>query len=185
MENLICKEISILLPLYLESKTTEDESTEIEEHLTSCSKCFEKFLSLKNISELVKSSVSREECLNGYEFFRSNICSYLDNELDECDYYAFAAYVSKSQEAREELLQMFRFDEHLKKSIRENSKILQTDLSKPITDEIKSESTDYIHKQFFKIAALITLFLVLTVIVGFFSISEDISSLTHLGMSAN
>lgn len=181
MEQLTCKEISILLPLYLENKTTEEESTEIEEHLTSCGSCFEKFLSLKNISELVKSSVSREDCLNGYEFFRSNICSYLDNELDECDYYAFAAYVSKSQEAREELLQMFRFDEHLKKSIKENSKLLQQDLSKPIIDEVKSESIDYIHKQFFKIAALIVMFLILTVIVGYFSITDNVDKITKIG----
>ncbi len=182
MKSLTCENVTAVLPLYIDGKV--DNYKEIEEHLSHCPECFEKYLSLKNLAERIKSAFDNldiSDFSSERQFFKNNLSAYIDNELDKDDYLAFNAVVIKSPEAKEELEQMMRFDEKLKESIENNKKILNVDLSKNVINEIKKETPLYMYELYVKAAALTGVFIVLTALAGYFSIPENIQKAQHFG----
>ena len=175
MNIITCEKILYLLPLYIEGKTNEQQSTNIEEHLNDCDSCFEKYLALKNVAEKIKiafENLPNSNCYQNKEFFDNNISAYIDNELDKTDYYTFNYYATQNSQARKELEDMYLFDEKLKKHINDNKITLNNDLSKKITNEIKKNSPSYIYELYFKAAVLTIFFISITAFIGYFSIPE-------------
>lgn len=181
MKSLTCENITALLPKYIENTATNEEAVQIEEHLCHCQECFEKYLSLKNIADKIKSAFNNIESSDfAYEqkFFKNNISAYIDNELDKIDSFALNCYMAKSPKAKEELESMRRFEETLKLNIENNKKILQNDLSKSVIDEFKKDSPEYIYNLYVKAAAVTVIFIMLTICAGYFSVPDNMDKLS-------
>lgn len=181
MKSLTCKEILALLPKYTENAVTSEEAVLIEEHLCNCHECFEKYLSLKNISDKIKNAfndINSADYTYEQKIFQNNISAFIDNELDRIDSFAIQCYVAKSQNAKEELEQFMQFEDFLQKNIEKNKNILKNDLSKKVVDEFQKESPEYIYKIYIKAAVITVLFITLTIFAGYFSIPDNIDKIT-------
>ncbi|MBQ2644833.1 zf-HC2 domain-containing protein [bacterium] len=176
MNSLDCEKIGYLLPLYIDGKINDSTAFAIEQHLSNCSDCFEKYISLKNISQKIKASFDNSLDYSPYnknlKFFEDNISSYIDNELAKEDYYNFNKFISLNPDAKKELDKMLFFEEKLQESIKKNKQILNKDLSKSIVNEIKKENPNYVYNIYLKAAILTVLFVILTILVGYFAIPE-------------
>lgn len=171
MNTLTCERVTILLPLYIEEKTSEIENFEIEKHLTECPECMAKYTALKAVAKKIKSafdSVENQHFEKDKKYFKENLCAYLDNELDNEDYYAMTKIIIDNKEAEQEAKEMSDFDRTFQKSIEENKQTLH-DFSGEIVKKIKRNSPDYIYKLYVKSAVIAIVFITLTLLIGYFS----------------
>lgn len=181
MKSLTCKDTLALLPKYTENAVTAEEAVLIEEHLCNCQECFEKYLSLKNLSDKIKNAfndINSADYTYEQKVFQNNISAFIDNELDKIDTFAIQCYVAKSQKAKKELEQFMQFEDFLKQNIEKNKNLLKNDLSKKIVDEVQKEFPDYIYKMYIKAAVITILFITLTIFAGYFSIPDNIDKIT-------
>ena len=165
MQNLTCQNILNLIPLYIEGKTSEEQSAEIIEHLKFCDECREKYLSIKEISEKIKNAfddIDKKQFDKDYKFFKENISAYTDNELNKEDYLKFNSYVTSNAEANKELEEMMRFREQLQKVFSEQN-FLEKDLSKKVINTIREEEPEHISDLFLKAAVITVFFIMLTI----------------------
>lgn len=172
MNTLTCERVMILLPLYIEEKTTENENFEIEKHLMECPECMEKYSTLQAIAKKIKTAFDNVENQHFEKekiFFKENLCAYLDNELSKDDYCLMTEILVKDENAKQEAENMSDFDKNFQKSLEENKKILQYDFCNDVVKKIKKNSPDYIYKQYVKAAAITVVFIVLTLLIGYFS----------------
>ena len=106
MNTLTCERVMILLPIYLEGKTSEFENYEIEKHLTECPECMEKYSTLQAISQKIKTSfdsVENQHFEKEKKFFKENLCAYLDNELSNEDYCLMTQIILENEESKNEI----------------------------------------------------------------------------------
>lgn len=189
MNILTCERVTILLPLYIEEKTSEIENFEIEKHLTECPECMEKYTALKAVAKKIKSafdSIENQHFEKTQKFFKENLCAYLDNELDNEDYYAMTKIIIENKEAEQEAKEMSDFDRNFQKSIEENKQTLN-DFSGEIVKKIKKFSPDYIYKLYVKAAVVTIIFIGLTLLIGYFSSQnyfDDFQKLTDFSFSS-
>ena len=182
MKSLICENILTLLPKYIDNAVEKEEEITIEEHLCHCQDCFEKYLSLKNLSDKIKAAFDNINAADfQYEekFFKNNISAYIDKELDKIDYFTFDCYVAKSQKAKEAIDSMKHFEETLKHNIEKNKNILKNDLSKKIVEEYKKDSPDYLYNLYIKAAFVTAAFIILTICAGYLSFPGNINKITN------
>lgn len=182
MEKLICQNIANLIPLFLEDKTSEEQSAEIIKHLEVCEDCREKYLSIKEISEKIKKAfdeIDRTQFDSDFIFFRENLSAYVDNELNKEDYLKFNNYVISHADAKKELEEMMLFRENLKKVLNE-SNLLKKDLSKEVINNIREGEPEYISDLFLKAAVITVFIIILTILIGYFSVNADIPNLSEI-----
>ena len=182
MKNITCQNILNILPLYIEGKTTDDESEEITNHLKNCEKCREKYFYLKDISEKIKTAfdeTDRKQFENGYVFFRENMSAFIDNELSKEDYFRFNSYVASHPEAKQELDEMFYFTEQLR-NIFNGQNFLKTDLSDKVVNEIKEENPDYFSALFLKAAVITLVFILIVIFAGYLSVLDKVPDITDI-----
>ncbi len=171
MNTLTCERVMILLPLYLEEKTSEMENFEIEKHLTECPDCMEKYTSLQAIAKKIKTafdSVENQHFEKEKKYFQENLCAYLDNELSNEDYLTMTKIIIDSEDAKNEAEEMNDFDKNFQKAIAENKQNLN-DISESIVKKIKKESPDFIYKLYVKAVVMTVVFITLTLLIGYFS----------------
>lgn len=182
MKNLICHHIANLIPLYLEGKTSEKQTSEILNHLDVCEECREKYLSIKEISEKIKKAfddIDKSNFDSVYIFFKDNLSAYIDNELSKEDYLKFNNYVTSHTELKNELEEMMRFREQLQKIFREQN-FLEKDLSNEVINNIREEEPEYLSNLFLKAAVITVFFILAAILTGYLSVKENIPSLSEI-----
>ena len=182
MQNLSCQNISNLIPLYIEGKTTEEQTYEIMKHLEICAECREKYLSIKEISEKIKTAfdnIDKRQFDNDYKFFKENLSAYTDNELNKEDYFKFNSYVTSNPEANKELEEMMLFREQLQK-VFSGQNFLEKDLSKDIIDTIREDEPEYFSNLLVKAAVITVFFILMTIIIGYLSVNENVPNLSEI-----
>ena len=128
MNTLTCERVMILLPIYLEGKTSEFENYEIEKHLTECPECMEKYSTLQAISQKIKTSfdsVENQHFEKEKKFFKENLCAYLDNELSNEDYCLMTQIILENEESKNEIGKMAEFDKLFQAALEENTLFFQ------------------------------------------------------------
>ena len=174
MDKISCEKILYLLPSYTDGKISKELACQIEQHLSVCDDCFEKYIKLKNISQKIQQSLKNTDFRQKQEeFFKENISAYIDNELSKDDYFYFSGYVSSNSQAKKELDEMIKFEENLKKNIEKNKQTLEKDLSEDITEQIRRENPLYVSEIFVTAGILTVVFVLLTVLAGYFSIPDN------------
>jgi len=182
MQNLSCQNISNLIPLYIEGKTTEEQTYEIMKHLEICTECREKYLSIKEISEKIKTAfdnIDKRQFDNDYKFFKENLSAYTDNELNKEDYFKFNSYVTSNPEANKELEEMMLFREQLQK-VFSGQNFLEKDLSKDIINTIREDEPEYFSNLLVKAAVITVFFILMTIIIGYLSVNENVPNLSEI-----
>ena len=182
MNTMTCEHVLNMLPLYIDEKTSEEDTIKIKEHLRTCQECYDKYISLKSVAEKIKTAFADISCTIDSDkiFFRNNLSAYIDNELGNSDYYKFSKLIKENQQSKKEYDEMNSFEEKLKKSFQENTKTLRPDLSQNVINEIKRESPAFIYELYVK-AALITLgFIFLTAMIGYFSAPDHLEKILTL-----
>ena len=182
MQNLSCQNISNLIPLYIEGKTTEEQTYEIMKHLEICAECREKYLSIKEISEKIKTAfdnIDKRQFDNDYKFFNENLSAYMDNELNKEDYFKFNSYVTSNPEANKELEEMMLFREQLQK-VFSGQNFLEKDLSKDIINTIREDEPEYFSNLLVKAAVITVFFILMTIIIGYLSVNDNIPNLSEI-----
>jgi len=182
MQNLSCQNISNLIPLYIEGKTTEEQTYEIMKHLEICAECREKYLSIKEISEKIKTAfdnIDKRQFDNDYKFFNENLSAYMDNELNKEDYFKFNSYVTSNPEANKELEEMMFFREQLQK-VFSGQNFLEKDLSKDIINTIREDEPEYFSNLLVKAAVITVFFILMTIIIGYLSVNENVPNLSEI-----
>lgn len=186
MKTYSCENIQNLLPLYTEEKTSDEITVIIENHLRICQDCYEKYLTLKDVSQRIKSAfekISKTDFISERIFFKNNISAYVDNELSPKDYFDFNQNTINNFEHQKELEEMLFFEEKLQQSLKENKKILNKDLSKEIINEIKRDTPDYLYKLYIKAASIAVFLLIITVLTGYFSVPGNVEKMANLNFS--
>jgi len=182
MENSICGHIANLIPLFLDGKTSEQQSSEILSHLEVCDECREKYLSIKEIAEKIKTvfdNTDKNQFNSDYIFFRENISAYIDNELNKDDYLRFNNCVTSHSDLKKELEEMMLFREQLLKILSEQN-FLKEDLSNKISDRVMEEEPEYLSNLFIKAALITVFFILMTIITGYLSVRENIPDLSEI-----
>ena len=182
MKNITCQNILNILPLYVEGKTTVEQSEEISNHLNNCEKCREKYIYLKEISEKIKTAfdkIDKKQFEDDYVFFRENMSAFIDNELPKEDYYRFNAYVASHPDAKKELEEMMYFIEQLQNIFNEQD-FLKTDLSDKTVNEIKEENPDYFSALFIKAAVITFIFILITILAGYLSVLDKFPDVSDI-----
>ena len=172
MNTLTCERVMILLPLYIEEKTSEMENFEIEKHLSECPSCMEKFSTLQAISQKIKSafdSVENQHFEKEKKYLKENLCAYLDNELQDEDYCLMTQIILENDDAKCEAEEMSDFDRHFQQALEENKILFEQNFCKKVVQEAKKSSPEYIYKQYVKAAVTTVIFITLTLLIGYFS----------------
>lgn len=181
MNILTCEKVLYLLPLYIDGKVKDSQAYDIEQHISVCDDCFEKYINLKNISEKIKLAFeniqgSQNENLQK-KFFNENISAYIDNELEKEEYFSFNRYISINPKEEKKLENMMFFDEQLKKYLKKYKKNSNKDLSKKVIEIIKQEKSSYLYNLYIKALTLTILFITLMIAADYFSFPEKINSI--------
>lgn len=164
MNNLSCDYILSLLSIYIENKTTVEQSVAIDEHLNSCNECFEKYINLRNYSNSLNSCVKSLKYYSGEEdFIDKNLSAYIDNELSKDEYIDFNRVITHSQEAKYKLEDMMFFDEQLQHCLNNDKHHLKKDLSKKVINDVKKENKDFLANVYLQYFAFLIIFSVLTI----------------------
>ena len=182
MKNLICYHIAKLIPLYLEGKTSEAQTSEIINHLEICDDCREKYLSIKEISEKIKKAfdeIDKNNFDSDYIFFKDNLSACIDNELSKEDYLKFNNCDTSHADLKKELEEMLSFREQLQKMLNEQN-FLEKDLSDKIVNTIKEEEPEYLSNLFLKAAVITVFFILITILTGYLSVKENIPDLSEI-----
>jgi hypothetical protein len=182
-----CENIIFLLPLYIENNLNSIQSSEIEQHLMSCDSCMDKYIEMQNLSDSIDKFFDEQNCLNTEkekDFFRKNLSAYLDKELSMEDYLIMTKIILNNKDAKKELDEMIDFHEKLQKSIQENKFLLNKNLSSNIVNTIKKENSRYNNELIFKTAIISFAFIILTLIIGYFSIGYNIDYFSKLHLKA-
>ena len=172
MNTLTCERVMILLPLYLEGKTSEIENYEIEKHLTECPECMEKYSTLQAISQKIKTgfdSVENQHFEKEKKFFKENLCAYLENE-----------------ESKNEIGKMAEFDKHFQAALEENTLFFQQNFCPEVIQQVKKDSPEYQYKMYVKAAVTTVVFISLTLLIGYFSSQkyfDDFQKMTTFSFS--
>lgn len=189
MNTLTCERVMILLPLYIEEKTSELENFEIEKHLTECPSCMEKFTTLQAIAQKIKTafdSVENQHFEKEKKYFKENLCAYLDNELQDEDYCLMTQIILENENAKQEAESMAEFDKYLQQAIEKNKIIFEQNFCKQVIQKVKKSSPEYIYTQYVKAAVTTVIFIALTILIGYFSSQkyfDDFQKMT--GVSIN
>jgi len=191
MNTLTCERVMILLPMYIEEKTSEIENYEIEKHLSECSVCMEKYSTLKAISQKIKTafeSVENQHFEKEKKYFKENLCAYLDNELSNEDYNLMTQIILENDDARYATEKMSEFDRHFQAALEENTMLFKQNFCTEVVQQTKKDSPDYPVKLYLKAAAMTVIFITLTLLIGYFSSQnyfDDFQKMTSFSFSLN
>ena len=191
MNTLTCERVMILLPMYIEEKTSEIENYEIEKHLSECSVCMEKYSTLKAISQKIKTafeSVENQHFEKEKKYFNENLCAYLDNELSNEDYNLMTQIILENDDARYETEKMSEFDRHFQAAFEENTLFFQQNFCPEVIQQVKKDSPEYQYKMYVKAAVTTVVFITLTLLIGYFSSQnyfDDFQKMTSFSFSLN
>lgn len=172
MNTLTCERVMILLPLYLEGKTSEIENFEIEKHLTECPDCMKKYSTLQSLSQKIKTafdSVENQHFEKEKKYFKENLCAYLDNELSNEDYCLMTQIILENEDAKNEISQMSEFDKHFQAALEENLQFFEQNFCPEVIQHVKKDSPEYQYKLYVKAAVTTVVFISLTLLIGYFS----------------
>ncbi len=189
MNTLTCERVMILLPIYLEGKTSEFENYEIEKHLTECPECMEKYSTLQAISQKIKTSfdsVENQHFEKEKKFFKENLCAYLDNELSNEDYCLMTQIILENEESKNEIGKMAEFDKHFQAALEENTLFFQQNFCPDVIQQVKKDSPEYQYKMYVKAAVTTVVFISLTLLIGYFSSQkyfDDFQKMTTFSFS--
>lgn len=187
---LTCTQMDVLISFYIEDELSKTLKNDVEEHLKKCASCRAKYDIIKSmISDLKNNFELKEECTtqnswntsvnnssNGtqqYQFFKTNLSSYLDNELSSEDNLKIKKFTINNKKARKELEDNYNIRKLMSNSFNKTKSDSKYDFSKNILKqlELDDESVLGIHPAiklliFFTISVLvITSFVLMTLSV--------------------
>lgn len=189
MNTLTCERVMILLPLYLEGKTSEIENFEIEKHLTECPECMQKYSALQALSQKIKTafdSVENQHFEKEKKYFKENLCAYLDNELSNEDYCLMTQIILENEDAKTEISKMSEFDKHFQAALKENLQFFEQNFCPEVIQQVKKDSPEYQYKLYVKAAVTTAIFISLTLLIGYFSSQnyfDDFQKMTTFSFS--
>lgn len=189
MNTLTCERVMILLPLYLEGKTSEIENFEIEKHLTECPECMQKYSALQALSQKIKTafdSVENQHFEKEKKYFKENLCAYLDNELSNEDYCLMTQIILENEDAKTEISKMSEFDKHFQAALKENLQFFEQNFCPEVIQQVKKDSPEYQYKLYVKAAVTTVIFISLTLLIGYFSSQnyfDDFQKMTTFSFS--
>lgn len=159
-----CKKVSSMLSVYIDNKVTEAERAFIEEHLSNCENCHNKYVYLKSLiknlkdsyKQIMESAIQKQKqktfSIREHEKFLENLSPYVDNELNTQECYEFRKYLTKSKTAQKELRNTYILQKELKNSYNKIRKKMSIGMSYRIINAIKTsnkiQGNSFIHKRF-------------------------------------
>lgn len=186
---LTCTQMDVLISFYIENELSKTLKAEVEEHLKNCASCRAKYDIIKSmISDLKNNFDIKEECTakkqwetatnsttnsQQYHFFRTNLSSYMDNELSNEDNLKIKKFTINNKKARKELEDNYNIRKLMSNSFNKTKNDSKIDFSKSVLKqlELDDESVLGIHPAiklliFFTISVLVlTSFVLMTLSV--------------------
>lgn len=145
-----CLQMDVLISFYIDGELSESLKAKVEEHLKECSVCRAKFniisslftdvkknLGLKKEEEEVYSTNTHHS--HQYQFFKTNLSAYIDNELPEEDNVKIRKYTIGNKKARKELEDTYRIRKLMRDSFRKSKSESKPDFIKNIMKQISTD----------------------------------------------
>ncbi len=123
---IICKQVSSMLSLYIDNRVSFNDRILIQEHLKNCPSCRKKYMYLKSLiknlqdsyKQVVEISAKKQKqnsfSIREHQKFMNSISPYVDNELMGEESFEFRKYLMKSKNAQKELKNIYIVQKHLK-----------------------------------------------------------------------
>lgn len=165
MHELTCNQVVTLLTFYIENKLNKNLSRQIQEHLSICPKCMEKYQKLRKILENfseIKSRIAEEENsfdasvyeTPQYERFKANLSAYIDNELSDTENIKIKKIAISNPLARRDLENIYAFKQLLQSSFNKTKNELKQDYSRKILEKLYNSKVEEKIPQFYKLMGL-------------------------------
>ena len=146
-KELTCAQVSALITYYLEDKLNYPLKEYVEQHLSTCKKCNEKYQKLLKINDKFSKNNNETDYEiqdNNYhtkqrhEDFRLNLSAYVDNELSDEENIRIKKIAITNPTARKDLEEFYTFKKLLHSSFDKTKNELKHDYSGNIIGRIYS-----------------------------------------------
>ncbi len=146
-----CLQMDVLISFYIEGDLSDALKEKVEEHLKKCPVCRAKFNIINSLFSDMRAEVKSKEknetelyptnChpSKQYQFFKTNLSAYVDNELPEEENVKIRKYAIGNKKARKELEDTYHIRKLMRDSFRKTSAETKPDLTKNIIKQISNE----------------------------------------------
>ena len=145
---IICKQVSSMLSLYIDNRVSFNDRILIQEHLKHCPSCRKKYIYLKSLIKNLQDSYKQVMELSArkqkqksfsireHQKFMSQISPYVDNELMPEENFEFRKYLMKSKNAQKELKNTYIMQKHIKYAYNNTLKKAPTEITRNVMNQI-------------------------------------------------
>ena len=141
-----CLQMDVLISFYIDGDLSEALKAQVEEHLRKCPACRAKFNIINSLFADFKKPKEDEEVYSTtthpnkqYQFFKSNLSAYVDNELPEEDSVKMKKYTITNKRARKDLEDAIRIRKLMRDSFRKSKSETRPDFSKSVLKQMLSD----------------------------------------------
>lgn len=163
--NLNCNQVEALINFYIEGKLAPSLKSEMDEHISKCSKCRQKIEQLKNVLSQYESKNYKTQNENLSHEFISKLSAYIDNELDTTDNVKIKKITISNPSARKRLESMYSYQKLMHSVFEKTKNNTKFDYSKNIVSAL-NKSADY-NTTYFRNIIILFCIIILAIISGF------------------
>ena len=142
-----CRQVEMLLSFYIDGDLSYDLRKSINEHLSYCTSCKNKYDLLKNFYADMENSYvnltnikpkSFEQTKEQYSFFKNNLSAYIDNELSAEETIKLKKYTINNQKAKHELEKSYKLKSMLQDDFIKTKNNMKSNFSEKVLAEINT-----------------------------------------------
>ena len=167
-KKLTCEQVLSLINLYISGNISPALKEYIESHISNCESCSRKFHQLnESVCEKCKvQNASSSEAKEDRNIeLKTNLSSYVDNELSQNENIRIKKITIANQNAKKLLEDLYNYKKLLKASYVKTRNSFHTDYSRKIIDQIQ-DADYYVTTCFYKLS-IAFIILIFTILIGF------------------
>lgn len=170
--DLKCSQVEMLLSFYFDGDLKDNLKTKVEEHLSVCPVCKEKYRLLtelltdlrEGVSEVIKQQNSSEgdvqtevqkQVETSQVDYRENLSAYIDNELNDADNIKVKKLMINNKNARNYLENSYALKQVMKNTYEKNKAEVRKDYVRSVLSSLDVEGHEYTLNPFLKIGAIL------------------------------
>ena len=137
-----CMQMDVLIPFYIDGDLSKSLKDKVEEHLSKCSACRNKYEIIKTMISDLKSCVETEETTANaavsqqYRAFKNNLSAYVDNELPQEENIKMKKFTISNKQARKELEDTYNIRKLMSDSFKKTKNELKPDFSRQVMKQL-------------------------------------------------
>lgn len=144
-----CRQVEMLLSFYIDGDLSYELRKSINDHLSSCISCKNKYDLLKNFYMDMENSYanfkntlpeSMEKIQDQHSFFRNNLSAYIDNELSDKESLKLKKYAINNSKAKQEMEKSYRLKSMLKNAFDRTKMSIKSDFSEKVIADINTSN---------------------------------------------